>query len=96
MKFSMFVLIVLLGLVAAFAVQNPVDVTVRFFSLSGTTHLLVVIVASFAAGVLGVWLASIPGYFRRRSELSEAHRRVQQLESEVEALKAKTAPPAAP
>ena len=96
MRFSMLVLIVLLALVAAFAIQNPGIITVRFFHLSGETSLLVVIVAAFAAGVLGGWLAGLPGYFRRRSETSGARKRIQELEIEVAALKAKSAPPAVP
>ena len=96
MKFSMIVLIVLLALVAAFAVQNPDKITVRFLTLSMPTHLLVVIVASFAAGVVGGWLAGLRGYFRRRSEAAAAKKRIQELEIEVAALKANSAPPAAP
>ena len=53
MKFSMLILIVLLGLVAMFAIQNPGIVTVRFLSHSGDTSILVVIVAAFAIGVVG-------------------------------------------
>ena len=68
MKFSMIVLIVLLALVAAFGLQNPGEHTVRFLQLSWVTSMLGVIVASFAAGVLGGWLAGLPGFFRRRAE----------------------------
>ena len=53
MKFSIIVLLVLLGLVALFTVQNPEVVTVRFLGFAGNTLLLVVIVSSFAAGVFG-------------------------------------------
>lgn len=97
MKFSMIVLIVLLALVAAFAVQNPGIITVRFMQWNADTSLLVVIVAGFGAGVLGGFLAGLPGSFRRRSEASAATRRIRELESEVTDLKkaaAKTSPPA--
>ena len=96
MNFSMIVLIVLLALVAMFAIQNPGIITVKFLHLSGATSLLVVIVASFAAGVLGGWLAGLPRSFRRRSETSAARKRVEELEAEVAALKAKSAAPKAP
>jgi uncharacterized membrane protein YciS (DUF1049 family) len=89
-------LVVLLGVVAAFAVQNPGIITVRFLHLSGSTSVLVVIVAAFAAGVLGGWLAGLPGYFRRRSEASAARKRIQELEIEAAALQAKSAAPTAP
>jgi uncharacterized integral membrane protein len=87
MKFSMLVIIVLLGLVAAFAIQNPGIVTVRFMSLSGDTSILVVIVAAFAVGVLGAGLASVPGQLRRRSEAVAAKRRIGELETDVRNLK---------
>jgi len=89
-------LVVLLAVVAAFAVQNPGIITVRFLHLSGSTSVLVVIVSAFAAGVLGGWLAGLPGYFRRRSEASAARKRIQELEIEVAALRAKSAAPTAP
>ena len=95
MKLSMIVLIVLLALVAAFAVQNPGYITVRFLNYSGDTSLLVVIVAGFGAGVLGGCLAGLPGFFRRRSEAAAAARRIRELEAEVGDLKkavAATAP----
>ena len=93
MKFSMIVLIVLLALVAAFAVQNPGVITVRFMHLTGDTSLLVVIVAGFGAGVLGGWLAGLPVSFRRRSEAGAAARRIRELEAEVGDLKGKTGGP---
>jgi uncharacterized membrane protein YciS (DUF1049 family) len=93
---ALVVLVVLLAVVAAFAVQNPGIITVRFLHLSGSTSVLVVIVAAFAAGVLGGWLAGLPGYFRRRSEASAARKRIQELEIEVAALQAKSAAPTAP
>ncbi|MBE0605027.1 MAG: LapA family protein [Deltaproteobacteria bacterium] len=100
MKFSMIVLIVLLALVAAFAVQNPGIITLRFMQFRGDTSLLVVIVAGFGAGVLGGWLAALPGSFRRRSEASAAAKRIRELEAEVGDLKNTverlTPPPAGP
>jgi len=83
MKAVFFVLVVLLALVATFAVQNPGIITVRFLHLTGETSLLVVVVAGFGAGVLGGWLAGLPGFFRRRAEAAAAARRIRELESEV-------------
>ncbi|MEW6719015.1 MAG: LapA family protein [Thermodesulfobacteriota bacterium] len=85
MKGSMLFLVILLALVALFAVQNPGIITVRFLTLTGETQLLVVIVASFAAGVLGAGFAALPGYFRRRSE-------VKALKAEIETLRRKAEP----
>ena len=93
MKGVLIVLVLLLAAVAAFGVQNPGVITVRFLHLSGDTSLLVVIVAAFAAGVLGGWLTGVPGHFRRRSEASAAARRIRELEAEAETLRKKTGSP---
>ena len=95
MKATLLVLVVLLALVAAFAVQNPGIIVVRFLTASGYTSLLVVVVAAFAAGVVSAGLAGLPGFFRRRSESTAAARRIRELEAEVGDLKkaaAATAP----
>ena len=87
MKFSMIVLLVLMGVVTVFAVQNSGDITVRFLHVSRPTSIPVVVVASFAAGVLGGWLAGLPGFFRRRAEAAAAAKRIRELEAEVGDLK---------
>ena len=96
MKATLIVLVVLLALVAAFAVQNPGIIVVRFLSVSGDTSLLVVIVAAFAAGVVSTGLAGLPGIFRRRSEAGAAARRIRELEAEVADLKGKSRGPTPP
>jgi uncharacterized membrane protein YciS (DUF1049 family) len=96
MRISIIVLIVLLALVAAFAVQNPGIITVRFLNVTVDTSLLVVIVAGFGAGVLGGWLAGLPLFFRRRSEAAAAAKRIRELEAEVGNLKKTAAPPMPP
>jgi uncharacterized integral membrane protein len=83
MNAVLLVLVALLALVAAFAVQNPGVIVVRFLTFSGYTSLLVVIVAAFAAGVASAGLAGLPGFFRRRSEAGAAARRIRELEAEV-------------
>jgi uncharacterized membrane protein YciS (DUF1049 family) len=93
MKAVFFVLVVLLALVAAFAVQNPGIITVRFLHLTGQTSLLVVVVAGFGAGVLGGWLAGLPGFFRRRGEAAAAARRIRELEAEIVNPKGKSGGP---
>jgi type II secretory pathway component PulJ len=79
-------------------VQNPGVIVVRFLTFSGYTSLLVVIVVSFAAGVLSAGLAGLPGFFRRRSEAAAAAKRIRELEAEIGNLKktvAGTTPPPA-
>ena len=87
MKATLLVLVVLLALVATFAVQNPGVIVVRFLTYSGYTSLLVVIVAALAAGMASAGLAGLPGFFRRRSEGAAASRRIRDLESELGELK---------
>ncbi len=86
MRAALIILVVVLALVAAFAVQNPGIVTVRFLHLAGETSLLVIIVVAFGAGVAAGWLAGVPAAFRRT-------RRIRELEAQ---LAAKTRPAAAP
>ena len=65
-KPSLIILVVLLGLGTLLVVQNMDIVTVRFFSFEWKTSKLVLIVASFAAGLFGGLLVSVTGYLRRR------------------------------
>jgi uncharacterized integral membrane protein len=80
MRASLLLIIVLLTLVAAFAVQNPGILTVRFLHLSGTTSLLVIVVAAFGAGVLAGLLCGMPAVMRRG-------RKVRELTAEIAALR---------
>jgi uncharacterized integral membrane protein len=96
MKATLLVLVALLALVAAFAVQNPGVIVFRFLTWSGYTSLLVVIVAAFAAGVVSAGLAGLPGFFRRRSEAGAAARRIRELEAGVRDLKGKPGGPTPP
>jgi uncharacterized integral membrane protein len=86
MRAALLLIIVLLTLVAAFAVQNPGILTVNFLHLTGSTSLLVVIVVSFGTGVIVGLLFGIPGSMRRG-------RRVRELEAEVASLRKATPPP---
>ncbi len=88
MRIVLIFLVLLMGLVAVFAIQNPGIVTVSFFHYSGSTSILVVIVVSFGAGVLVGFLPGIPTAFRRK-------RRIRELESELAALR-KSHPPSEP
>ena len=96
MKAVLLVLVALLALVAAFAVQNPGVIVFRFLTYSGYTSLLVVIVVGFAAGVVSAGLMGLPGFFRRRSEAAAAARRIRELEAEVGDLKGKPGGPTPP
>ena len=86
MRLVLIVLVVLMGVVAMFAIQNPGIITVKFFTLSGETSILVVIVTAFGAGVIVGFLPGIPASFRRK-------RRIRELESELAAQRKPQPPP---
>ncbi len=86
MRLVLIVLVVLMGVVAMFAIQNPGIITVKFFTLSGETSILVVIVTAFGAGVVVGFLPGIPASFRRK-------RRIRELESEMAAQRKSQPPP---
>ena len=80
MRAVLLLIVVLLALVAAFAVQNPGIIDVRFLHLSGSTSLLVIIVLAFGIGVLVGYLGGVPSAFRRA-------RRIRELSAELESLR---------
>ena len=86
MRAALILIVVLLALVAAFAVQNPGIITVQFLHLSTGTSLLVVIVAAFGIGVLVGFLGAVPASLRKG-------RRVRELEEEVSSLRKPSGPP---
>lgn len=90
MRLVLVLLVVVMGIVAAFAIQNPGIVTLQFFHLSANTSVLVVIIAAFGAGVLVGFLPGIPTGFRRK-------RRIRELESALAAQQQKSgaSPPTA-
>jgi len=91
MRMVLILLVLVMGLVAAFAIQNPGIVTVQFFTATASTSILVIIVAAFGAGVLTGFLPGIPTAYRRR-------KRIRELESalEKERLKSGIPPPTDP
>jgi uncharacterized integral membrane protein len=88
MRLILIVLVVLLGGVAMFAMQNQDPVTVQFLAYYTKTSILVVIVAAFGTGVLVGLLPGIPTAFRRK-------RRIRELEADLAAHR-KAEPPTPP
>jgi len=85
-RLILIILIVLLGGVAMFAIQNPGIVTVRFLNYYADTSILIVIVAAFGVGVLVGLLPGIPTTFRRK-------RRIRELEADLAAHRKSQPPP---
>lgn len=71
MRSVLILLVIVMGLVAAFAIQNPGIVTVQFFTVSASTSILVIIIVAFGAGVIVGFLPGIPAAFRRRKRIRE-------------------------
>jgi uncharacterized integral membrane protein len=89
MRLVLIVLVILMGLFAMVAIQNPGIVTINFFNYFTETSILVVIVAAFGAGVIVGFLPGIPASFRRR-------RRIRELESDLAAHRKSEPPPPPP
>ncbi|MBI5575508.1 MAG: LapA family protein [Deltaproteobacteria bacterium] len=89
MRAVLLLIIVLLAVVAAFAVQNPGIIDVRFLHLSGSTSLLVVIVLAFGIGVLVGFLGCVPSSIRRA-------RRIRELSAELDSLRKPSGAPPPP
>jgi uncharacterized integral membrane protein len=88
MRLILIVLVILMGLVAMFAIQNPGIVKVNFFNYYAETSILVLIVVAFGGGVLVGFLPGIPSSIRRK-------RRIRELESDL-ATHRKSEPPPPP
>lgn len=87
MTAALLLILLLLALVAAFAVQNPGILTVHFLHLSVSTSLLVVIVIAFVIGVAVGLLWLIPSSLRCR-------RKVRELRAELDSIRrAPVSPP---
>ena len=86
MRLVLVLLIIILAVVALFAIQNPGIVTVSFFNYSVETSILVLIVFAFGVGVLVGFLPGIPTAFRRK-------RRIRELEAELTAARKSQPPP---
>ncbi|MDA8121814.1 MAG: LapA family protein [Deltaproteobacteria bacterium] len=86
MRIVLVIVVLLLAVVAAFAVQNPGIITVQFLHLSASTSILMVIVVAFGIGVLVGFLGGVPTSLRKG-------RRVRELEEEIASLRKPSGPP---
>jgi uncharacterized integral membrane protein len=89
MRLVLIVLVVLMGVVAMFAIQNPGIVKVNLFNYYAETSILVLIVAAFGGGVIVGFLPGIPASMRRK-------RRIRELESDLAAHRKSEPPPPPP
>ena len=79
-------LIVALGLAiltVIFALQNPIPVSVAFFGWEFEGSLALVLLLTFALGVLVSFLTSIPAILKRRSGVSTQTKKIEELENRL-------------
>ncbi len=85
------ILAAILGIfVAIFAIQNAAAVTVKFLLWEFQSSLAVLIIISMLAGMLLVFLLSIPGRIKRRKELYDKQKKIRELEKRLAELEAQT------
>ncbi len=82
------ILAAVLGIfIALFAIQNAASVTVKFMFWQFQSSLAVVIILAMLAGMLLVFLLSIPGRFKRRKELYDKQKKIKELEKRLQGRK---------
>ncbi len=82
------ILAAMLGIfVALFAIQNAASVTVKFMFWQFQSSLAVVIILAMLAGMLLVFLLSIPGRLKRRKELYDKQKKIRELEKRLQERK---------
>lgn len=86
MRLVLVVMVILMGVIALFAIQNPGFVEVNFLNYYMKTSILILIIAAFGMGVIVGFLPGIPTAFRRK-------RRIRELESDLAALRKAQPPP---
>jgi lipopolysaccharide assembly protein A len=74
--------VILTGVVALFSVQNAQPVKVSFLKWYFEGSLVIVLLLTFAAGLVSAALFAIPARFRKARELADCRSRVRQLEGE--------------
>ncbi len=81
------ILAALLGvIIAVFAIQNATPVAVKFLIWQFESSLAVVIILSLLAGMVLIFLISLPGRLRRHKELFDRNRRIAELEKKIAEL----------
>ena len=84
MKFALFFAIVFSALVVAFSLQNSQTVQVQFLFWRFEGALVFVLLLTFVIGLLAMFLATLPGHFRRRSLLRSIRKELEESRREVE------------
>lgn len=83
MYFFLFLALIIAILLVLFAVQNPVYITVSFFSWQADGSLVFILTSVFAAGLLTGVLMALPSIFRKSFAVREHKRKIKQLEKHM-------------
>ncbi len=71
MRYTLVLSLTIVVLTALFALQNAQPVQLRFFAWTYEGPLVMVLLVTFAVGILAGWLAAIPSAWRRARELKQ-------------------------
>jgi uncharacterized integral membrane protein len=72
--------------ISVFAIQNAAPVTVKFIFWQFESSLAVLVILAILAGMLLVFLLSLPGRLKRRKELYDKQKRIRELEERLKEL----------
>ena len=78
MRFTFAVALVIIVVAAIFALQNLQVIQVGFFLWRFEGPLVIVLLMTFAAGILAGWLAAIPSSWKKSRQLAELKRELRQ------------------
>jgi putative membrane protein len=84
MRVTLFLGLVIAVFAVVFAVQNPMQVDVRFLGAEFTGAFALLMLATFAAGFLSSLLLSILPALRRRRRVAALERRLADVEADLE------------
>lgn len=90
----LFILLALSIVVVLFTLQNDDVAVVRFFQWQCESSLGLLLLITFALGILASFLASLPFRIRKHREISHQNKKIQELEKnfreKIESLKPPT------
>lgn len=86
MKFMLILAMILTVLIATFSLQNSQSVQVQFLRWYFEGALVFVLLLTFAIGLLTMYLAALPGRFRRRREIAHLKKELEKFKRETKRL----------
>jgi putative membrane protein len=81
--YFLIVAIALAAITALFAIQNATVVAVSFLGWEWQASLALILILTLGVGILVGYLASLPSSMKKGSQLRQARKRIQQLESRI-------------